>query len=156
MKILLVEDLGSVSEYLVEALREQGHEVLEAGDIDDARSFWEDEGETIDCLIVDLNMDPAGLDDTEIEATRGGLLTGWVWLTRHVFADDPDMRRRTIIYTDYLGKLEEHVKEADLAKVFRVAKSGRPTDHARTNRGVGAAQLMEYVRRIARLPLRGK
>ena len=106
MNILIVEDRISVSRYMKKALRKLGHVVFHALNIYDARECWEDENITIDCLIVDLNMTPDGLTDDEIKATKDGVLTGWIWLKNHVFDNEPNMRPRTIIYTEYKTQLE--------------------------------------------------
>ena len=110
MNVLVLEDRGSVSYYLEEALRSEGHTVFSATGIPDADSYWQ--SECIDCIVVDSNMSPDGLDAQEIQATKAGLLTGWVWLQNHVFAEHPEMRGQTIVYTDYLERLEQNSSDA--------------------------------------------
>ena len=101
MNILFLEDRGSVSFYLKENLHNRGHVVYEASSIPEATSIWREN--KIDCLIVDLNLTPEGLTEEEIELTRNGLLTGWIWLKRHIFPDHPLMKKRTIILSEYLA-----------------------------------------------------
>ena len=99
MKILFIEDTGEAAYPLKDYLEEEGHVVILAGNCAVAQDRLGEED--IDCLIVDLNMEPIGLEPEEIEQTRCGLLTGWVWLKNHIFSRDNAMRRRTVILTAY-------------------------------------------------------
>lgn len=122
MNILFLEDRGSISKHIVKLLRKRGHKVFHAFDVLDARSHWEQH--QIACLIVDLNMDPQGLTDEQVDETLGGLLTGWIWLRDYVFTEKPLMKNRTIIYTDYMTRLQERVPSAQLEGVILVPKRG--------------------------------
>lgn len=121
MNILVLENRGSVSYYMVEALRAQ-HEVFDAQSITDAQSYLE--SERIDCFIIDLNMDPYGLEDDEIAETRDGLLTGWIWLREYVYKENPSLKSQTIIYTEYLPDLKANVPFEELKGIFLVPKRG--------------------------------
>lgn len=150
MNILFLEDRGSVSFPLVDELRGQRHEVFDAGSVRDARSYWEDK--KIDCLIVDLNMDPAGLTDEQANQTHGGLLTGWIWLRDYVFNVRQDMRQRTIIYTDYMEQLRANVPPSDLAGLRLVSKRGL---HHVEDGGPPLSpteQVLSHVEGISRMP----
>ena len=123
MNILVLEDRGSVSKYMVETLQDnEEHKVFEAWGVYDATTYWEDED--IQCLVVDVNLDPEGLDDNVIASTLGGLLTGWIWLKTCVFSKRPSMRERTIIYTDYVQQLMTNVDPEELAGILVVPKRG--------------------------------
>ncbi len=116
MRILLLEDRGSASEELVGLLEDKGHDVLKVLAVYDAQYYWERRAEVpIDCLIVDLNIDPVGLTDAQEREAEGGILTGWIWLRDCVFAEDPKMVSRTIIFSDYLEQLSEHFSEHSAA-----------------------------------------
>lgn len=141
MKILIVEDRGSVAIQMKHVLEQRGHEVLKAVSINDAQSFWE--AGSIDCLIVDLNMSPVGLEPAEIKETKSGLLTGWVWLKQRVYSDNPAMKQCTIIYTEYLDSLEEHVPESEWAVIERIRKKGSTSP---------GELVLNAVARIAALP----
>ncbi len=138
MKILLFEDRGTVAKYFREALEDAGHEVLHAISVYDVRSHWEDH--EIDCLIIDLNVDPQGLTEEEAGRTNGGVLTGWVWLDAYVYKENPAMKSRTVIYTEYKDKLESHVDEADREGITVISKRGSDKP---------MAELLERVARIA-------
>ncbi len=139
MNVLVLEDRGSVSFYLEEALVAEGHEVFAAFNINDARSLFEDK--PIDCIIEDLNMSPDGLEPKEIKMTQSGILTGWIWLREHVLKKKDWMSNRTIIYSEYLPQLREYASEKDLRGIRTVAKRGstNPTK-----------ELLGYVREIAK------
>ena len=85
MKILILENQGSISLLLKAHLTQEGHEVYNAFNVNDARSYWESKEKKIDCIIVDLNMVPAGLTPAEAQATENGLITGWIWLKNYIF-----------------------------------------------------------------------
>jgi hypothetical protein len=124
MRILFLEDRGSVSVYITEKLKLDGHDVISAFDINDAQSVWERRGEEpIDCMIIDLNMRADGLKDHEMQQTMGGILTGWIWLREYVFKDQPDMRKRTLIFSDYLDLFRKGVAESEYKEVITIPKS---------------------------------
>ncbi len=139
MRVLFLEDRGDVAKHLKETLEERGHEVLRALEVSDAQSYWEDK-QPIECLIVDLNMDPAGLPEGMEKETKGGLLTGWIWLRESVFKERPKMKPRTIIYTDYLGQLRELVTPEELEGIYLVQK--------RDLFGSSADKVLEYLEQI--------
>lgn len=140
MNVLVFEDRGSVSHYLEEALRSQGHQVFSAFSVPDAQTYWEDE--EIDCIVADLNMSPEGLKDDGQERTARGLLTGWVWLVEHVFKEKEQMKPRTIIYSDYLNVLKDNVQADALKGVHLVPKKGTTSP---------AKEMLSFVERIARM-----
>ena len=127
MNILILEDRGSVSFFMVEALKQRGHNVFSANTTNEATEFWNEQ--EIDCLIVDLNMSPEGLSKEQAEKTRGGLLTGWVWLQETVFNTRPEMRPHTIIYSEYTKELKSGVKDVDLEGISIIPKKA-PTSTA--------------------------
>ena len=131
MRILLVEDMGSMANTLVQDLEAEGHRVDLGFSISRAKGYLsarKSEG-GYECLIIDLNMPTTGLTDKQAAQTYGGLLTGWVWLRDHIFNDSDKepkdkspLRRRTIIFSAYLTELKEKMPNADLSGVQLVAK----------------------------------
>lgn len=107
MKILLIEDRGSVSFYLKALIEQDGDEVIEAYSILDAQSCLEKN--KIDCIILDLNLDAFGLTELEERQTENGTITGWIWLNNYVLNKNPEMQERTIIYSDYVNVLRSAV-----------------------------------------------
>ncbi len=120
MNVLLVEDRGTVAYPLVEALEERGHTVFLAPNITRAKYYCEKK--KVDCIIVDLNMDPEGLSRAEMNETKGGVLTGWVWLKTCVLAERPFMTEQTIILTAYERELRAEVDPAELGRIPILSK----------------------------------
>ena len=87
MKILVVEDRGSVLYPLLIELEKLGHDVLTALDVAQARAVWNGGNSDIACIIVDTNI-PADrrAKDTIEEKNRNSVnkewhaLAGWIWL----------------------------------------------------------------------------
>jgi hypothetical protein len=128
MNILVLEDRGSVSYYLVDFLENEHHSVYHAMSINDAKSLFNDHADHIDCIITDLNMSSAGLTGEETNQTCAGLLSGWIWLCNYVYKSHPDMRKRTAIYSDYLANLKEKVRKEDLVGICMIPKRGSDAD----------------------------
>jgi hypothetical protein len=141
MKILMLEDRGSVSYYMEKALKKNGHAVFSTSTISEAQDFLEDEDQ-IDCIIVDLNMSPEGLEGNEIEKTDYGLLTGWVWLTERIFKNKKyeGIKGSTIIYSDYVDFLKLNVQEDLLKGIHLIPKSGNL---------IGANEVLDCVKEIS-------
>jgi CheY-like chemotaxis protein len=124
MNILFLEDRGSVSFYLKQNLENFGYSVFEASSIPEANSIWEEV--KIDCLIVDLNLTPDGLTEEEIDMTHNGILTGWVWLKQYIFPEQPSIRKKTIILSEYLSELDK-LGDPDASLVTRIKKRAYPS-----------------------------
>jgi hypothetical protein len=122
MKILFLEDQGSVEQYVTPLLEDNGHKVFVAGNIADADTYLENN--IIDCLIIDLNLNNNGLPPKYISDTQLGIITGWIWLSKIVFPKHDNLRNATIIYTDYLDVLKKEVKSAELKGIKGIAKRG--------------------------------
>jgi hypothetical protein len=141
MNILLLEDRGDVSYYLKQALEDSGHTVFDAFSPRDATPFWENRDTVpIHCIILDLNLPPDGLSDEEKRSSRGGLISGWLWLKNYVLNESPEIISRTIVYSDYLNEVEAVVPAAEYKAIVRIPKKGRSSP---------AEEVMRHVRRIA-------
>jgi DNA-binding NtrC family response regulator len=65
-RVLLIEDEGSISEYLADKLEKKYEcEVSIAYSYASAVGLWDKYAETFSCIILDLNIDPTGLKDDE-------------------------------------------------------------------------------------------
>lgn len=144
MKILVLEDKGSTSIYMEDALRNAGHDVESASRVSDAQDIWAD-GD-IQCIVADLNLPSDGLTDAQKTQTKGGLLTGWIWLANYVFSENPAFRERTIIYSEYLADLRNSIGEAQRRGVRLVSK--RSTASA-------PQTVLKHLREIAHMGTRG-
>ncbi len=124
-KVLVLEDQGGILIPLEERLEKEGYEVVCAGDLYTATQALEDF--KLDALIVDLNMDPAGLDSALYEDTVDGQLTGWIWLRQY-----PEYHGKAIIYSAYLATLAEHTRAEDTDLLQHIKQiSKREEGHVR-------------------------
>jgi len=105
--ILYLEDDASMRRHTTEQLKEQGYDVEDFRRIDTANEFFSEHKEEIVCVIADLNMSDNWLGDWQHESD-GGILSGWVWLQRFIYKDNPQMP--TIIYSGYIPYLEDHLR----------------------------------------------
>lgn len=120
MKILLLEDRGSVSLSLENNLKKT-NKIFPAFSIYDANDKFNKND--IDCIILDLNLDPNGLSDKDKEETNYGVITGWVWFERYVLKKYPNFKKRVIIYSDYIEQLDES-KFLSHNSVMKIPKKG--------------------------------
>jgi CheY-like chemotaxis protein len=135
MKVQIVEDSGSVVFPLTELLEQEGHLVVSTTNVVGASSLLRDHAPN--CLIVDSNMEPRGLKPEEICETRGGLLTGWLWLTNYVFPQDEAMKKRTVILTAYEQAFCEMVPEEERGGVKVVSK--------RSDQGDSYREILDFI-----------
>ena len=97
MRILLLEDRGSRLYELRDFLQDSGHEVYACANVYRAKDMWQRNAEIIDCVIVDLAMQPNGLNDQD--ASQSGYYTGWVFLWENLLQVNPDFADRCIIFS---------------------------------------------------------
>jgi len=102
--VLVLEDDGAFAAYVCTFLTLREHEVYWAGNIHEATRFLEER--SVDFIIADLCMDPRYLPDEYREEAEYGVLTGWVWLERIVFARWPNMIPRIAVLSGYLQHCE--------------------------------------------------
>jgi CheY-like chemotaxis protein len=126
MRILILEDRVSAVYHILEELKEMGHKVVYCSTILDALNELNAK-DKIDCMVVDLNMDPIGLEEEEIAETEGGNLTGWILLKNYVLDKNLLDKSKIILYSAYLDalreKLREYGKENDLEGIVRISKN---------------------------------
>ena len=145
MNILLLEDRGSTAHFLLRWLKENGHLVLGrmkqgAFNLNDANSIWSQRKEVpVHCIIIDLDVPKDGLSpeqEAELDQMANDAsirLAGWIWLRDEVLQNEPEMRSRTIIYSDYIAVLLEHISEEEYRGISVISKRGRGTSvHAIT------------------------
>lgn len=122
MKILILEDRGSVSFYLEKIFTEKGYSVFLAYTIYEAMYYFENND--INCIICDLNLSPEGLTPNEITKTKDGLFSGWVWIQNYVINDRPNFRKKIVIYSDYINVLENDIPKNELVGIKLLQKRG--------------------------------
>ena len=125
MNILLLEDNGSVFSFLMEELEKLGHRIALATKVSRAIDLMSDEiGIKFDCIIVDLNINPIGLMNENLEKSdEYEKIWGWYWLKNIVFPKDEKWKKRTIIYSGYTKILYSKVDEKDYEDIYIVEKN---------------------------------
>jgi CheY-like chemotaxis protein len=118
MHILIVEDSHFLYPALEEMLRNRGHQATAAKNLYQAKEYWSKYKDSIDCLIVDLNMSPDGLTEQEKEETKLGLFSGWIWLNNYVFTEKPEIKNYTIILTGHKEKLNDKLTNDNKLKLL--------------------------------------
>jgi len=121
MKILVYQTRGSVAFPLEEILKERGHQVVLCHSLEQAIEAW-DKDKSFDCIIAETNDSPQGLTKKERELSQTGLLSGWIWLKNYVFRIKPEMRVRTIMYTDYIKEIYKFVPYKKLRDIHFAKK----------------------------------
>ena len=126
MNVLLLDDRGSTTYFVERWLKENGHTVLSAFNPNDAQDHWNKRAKIpVHCIILDLQTPTNGLSDEQKKRTVGVTLAGWVWLHDNVLTEMPEMRQRTIIYSDYSYILCENVPEDEYRGITIVPKKQR-------------------------------
>jgi len=107
MKVLVLEDLPSTAARTEKWFKKRGHDptvrYTSAGVKDALR------GCEFDCYVIDLNAGAIGLTKEQAERSQSGLLTGWILLTEHILVHDQNAMRKTIVFSDFVSDLKEHI-----------------------------------------------
>ena len=108
--ILYLEDSAPMRRQTLEFLRKDQFDVTDCFAIDDAKEILADlkqQGQRLDCIITDLNMEDNWLGEYRGES-KGCLLSGWVWLRRFVWTDEAYRNVPCIIYSGFITYLKEN------------------------------------------------
>lgn len=107
MNILLLEDSGSIYAAFNELATENGINFIKAYQISDAIDVFDTNKDSLDIILVDLNVIATGLTNDEINLTDGGKLSGWIWLKNYVLKEDSKLAKKVIIYSEYINVLKK-------------------------------------------------
>ena len=116
MNILLLEDRGARLEELKKTIGEGEHVVHDCPDVYWARDCWEEYMDHLDCIVVDLAMDPEGLGDKGKEESQRGYYTGWVFLKNYVFSQRPDFAERCVVFSAWSDSFKEDLGKKAVQK----------------------------------------
>lgn len=143
MNILSLEDRGSTAYYFDLWVENSGHTILKAYNINDAQSHWNNRNSvSIDCIVLDLQVPLDGLTPNQRERAEGGTLAGWIWLSDYVLKTDLEMKKRIIIYSDYLPVLHERIPASEYTGIKMVPKR---------QRGSSADVVADFINTISKL-----
>ncbi|MDR0895703.1 MAG: hypothetical protein LBN06_10470 [Prevotellaceae bacterium] len=128
-QILFVEDNGSYSKEVKErlsSLRLQ-YDVTSAYTVLEALSWWEEKAKEFDCIVLDLQINPEGLETDEYDEYAP--LYGMAFLDK-ILKDLPKeeilkISEKVIISSAFLPQLDDwlRIRKRDLKSVTRVRKS---------------------------------
>lgn len=122
-KVLVVEDDGVIYNTIENEL-DSNFETIQVSSYAAAKGRWQRENEMFDCIVLDLHINPLGLDLKEID--RYAPLYGMAVLDAFTEGKDEDekarIRKNTIIYSGYTGELR--YKGIDLKDLRIIAKEG--------------------------------
>jgi hypothetical protein len=107
MNILVLEDRGSRMEELKEFLEDLDHTVYACGNVYKAKDTWNKMKGDIDCMIIDLAMQPDGLKN--MNDSEKGYYTGWVFLQENVLQDRPDFVKRYLILSAWVDSFKKYI-----------------------------------------------
>lgn len=108
IRILLLEDMGNIWDSFVKREKEIGDiKLYSAFQVSDAMDIFETKQEKIDWYIIDLNVPTIGLTKEETDSTDSGILAGWIWLNNYVYKKNPELMKRTIIFSAHIKELKD-------------------------------------------------
>jgi len=126
MNVLFLEDRGATAYHVTRWMTENGHTVFDAYNPADAQSYWEKRAEVpVHCVILDLQTPMDGLTDDQKMEAEGGTLAGWIWYRDNVLSEVPEMRQRTIIYSDFVPVLVAKRPEEEFRGIKVISKRQR-------------------------------
>lgn len=121
MKVLLVEDAGSIYTTFNGHAEKLNIEFVKAFQISDARDKFNDE---IEFIILDINVVPTGLKKDEVDKTEANKLSGWIWLENYVLKNKSEWRKKVIIYSEYIDLLKTKIQPERL-KGIKLMEKGK-------------------------------
>ena len=127
-RILLIEDNGGYASTLKENLKKQGYEVKEAYSYNSAIGLWRKYSGVFDCIILDLNIDPDGLEKNQKEeySPVHGILVLVKICDGKMPNESEESKKiwgKTIIHSAYTSNLElKLVKFAPYMSLTRIPK----------------------------------
>ncbi len=126
-RILLIEDNGSLSEILTERLEDKGYFVERAYSYSSALGIWTEDNGSYDCIILDLQINPNGLELFEIN--KYAPIFGIAFLHKICEGKKPneilEIQKKTIIYSGFIKDLKElgRVYDWDYSNIRIIAKT---------------------------------
>lgn len=123
MNILWIEDRGSSVDPVKVFLEKKGYKILKALSVSTAIGIWEDKKQSIEFIIVDLNVSSEGLTSEQSGETQSGVLSGFIWLKYYVFPDiNEDFKKNIVIYSNYIEEFYAYVHENDRIGIEVIGK----------------------------------
>ena len=123
-KILLIEDEPSSVTSLIAELKREGYEVIPAYSYNSAIGLWREYKGDFDCIVLDLKIDPDGLNENQIDEYSP--VHGILVLDKICKGKIPDKSEeatkiwnKTIIHSGYTKELKKYSKYESLKKISK-------------------------------------
>ena len=110
-KVLILEDNLVELYNTAKELETCNHEVIKASSTDKADYALKNlASNSLNCIIIDLNLSHELLEDEYKDKTNGGAITGWIWL---YFIVRPKLENSPliIIYSEFIEELNDYIKD---------------------------------------------
>lgn len=122
-KVLIVEDNGIIYEEIKNELGID-FETVRVSSYAVAKGRWEKEGETFNCIVLDLFINPLGLELKEIDKYTPlfGMAVLDAFTEGKTKEEMLQIRKKTIIYSGYIGELR--YGKFDTMNLEIIAKDG--------------------------------
>jgi len=112
-KILLFDDRPQVRISLEEKFMSAGMIVYSCRNVYEAKDKWNLYHSELNAIVIDMMMPSLGLDRKLRPQTKGGLLTGWVWLWSELNPNNETMHpakdKCIVVYSAYLKDFEAYI-----------------------------------------------
>ena len=147
-KLLYLEDNGYLLKQTLKFLKEDGYDVVSFTRIDQAIDYIKNKnpnGDGIDCIITDLNMEDHWFGEYQGES-NGGLLSGWVWLNRFVYANEKYRSIPSIIYSGYIHELKTYLRDRRETNLLNEYPVSCISKGGKNNNGYNA--LLDMLKRV--------
>jgi len=108
IRVMYLEDESGFRRHTKNLLLEEGFLVEDFMGIYQAKEYFSEHFNDIDCIVADLNMSEKWLDEHELKADGGGK-SGWIFLTEFVYSKRPNLP--TVIYSGMDSVVKEIRKE---------------------------------------------
>lgn len=107
-KVLFIEDDGLIYETLREELGAE-YDTVRLSSFAAAKGRWEREGDTFDCIVLDLMINPLGLklEEADNYAPLFGMAVLSYFTEGRSKKDIIQIKKKTIIYSGYTGVLRD-------------------------------------------------
>lgn len=118
-KIFLLENTEGLSDVLKKDIERSIYnaEVYQAYSVSYGKYIFEENKDTFDCYIIDLNLKGTGISTANQEKSLGGKITGWFFVTEVLMNDlknENDRKKfleKIIFYTAYAASFKHHYEE---------------------------------------------
>ena len=107
MRVLVFEDRPEAKRDMEKFITSRGHAQKMCSTCNEVKTALD--STEFDLYILDLNVPTEGLNDVEAIRTMGAQLTGWILLLIHIRQADPNVGKKTVIFSDFIDKFKNYI-----------------------------------------------